>query len=356
MTPKSQKWMQLPRSIAIGHGIIADTGRMCTELKLGRHAIIVTGRKTREIAGESVSDILSNDGFATNTTIVTNADQENIDSTITAAENASFLVGVGGGTVIDVAKLASTMLDIPFLSVPTAAAHDGIASMRASIARDGDTVSVPAQAPLGIIADTEIIARAPYRFLASGCGDLISNYTAVLDWELAHRLRNAPYSEYAATLSRMTAQIVMDRAETIKPELEESARLVIKALVSSGVAMSIAGSSMPASGSEHKFSHALDRIAPEPALHGEQCGVGTIMMMYLHGGNWQQIRAALRTIGAPTTAAELGIPDRCIIDALVHASEIRPERYTILGAGLTKDAAVNVSKVTGVCMSARLSA
>ncbi len=340
--------MQLPRSIAIGHGMIADTASLCTELKLGRRALIVTGRKTREIAGESVSDILAKDGFATDIAIVTNADQENIDNTITAAEGTAFLVGVGGGTVIDVAKLASTMLDIPFLSVPTAAAHDGIASMRASIARDGDTVSVPAQAPLGIIADTEIIAQAPHRFLAAGCGDIISNYTAILDWQLAHRLRNTPYSEYAATLSRMTAQIVMDRAETIKPELEESARLVIKALVSSGVAMSIAGSSMPASGSEHKFSHALDRIAPEPALHGEQCGVGTILMMYLHGGNWQQIRDALRRVGAPVNARELGIPDQCIIDALVHAHEVRPERYTILGAGLNAEAAENVARITGV--------
>ncbi|MEA1907356.1 MAG: NAD(P)-dependent glycerol-1-phosphate dehydrogenase [Euryarchaeota archaeon] len=348
MTPKSQKWMQLPRSIAIGHGMIADTARMCTELKLGKRAIIVTGRKTREIAGESVSDILASDGFATDIEIVTNADQKNIDSVIETAENASFLVGVGGGTVIDVAKLASTMLDIPFLSVPTAASHDGIASMRASIARDGDTVSAPAQAPLGIIADTEIIAHAPHRFLASGCGDIISNYTAILDWQLAHRLRNTPYSEYAATLSRMTAQIVMDRAETIKPELEESARLVIKALVSSGVAMSIAGSSMPASGSEHKLSHALDRIAPKPALHGEQCGVGTIMMMYLHGGDWRQIRDALRRIGAPTTAAKLGVPDSCVIEALVHAHEVRPERYTILGAGLNKEAAENVARITGV--------
>ena len=348
MTPKSQKWMQLPRSIAIGHGMIADTARMCTELKLGQSAIIVTGRKTRKIAGEAVSDILASDGFSTDIAIVTNADQENIDRVIDTARDVFFLVGVGGGTVIDVAKLASTMLDIPFLSVPTAASHDGIASMRASIARDGDTVSVPAQAPLGIIADTEIIARAPYRFLASGCGDLISNYTAVLDWELAHRLRNVPYSEYAAALSRMTAQIIMDRAETIKPELEESARLVIKALVSSGVAMSIAGSSMPASGSEHKFSHALDRIAPEPAMHGEQCGVGTIQMMYLHGGNWQQIRDALQRIGAPVDACGLGISDQCIIEALVHAAEIRPERYTILGAGLNEEAAENVARITGV--------
>ncbi len=348
MTPKSQKWMQLPRSIAIGHGMIADTARMCTELKLGQSAIIVTGRKTRKIAGEAVSDILASDGFSTDIAIVTNADQENIDRVIDTARDVFFLVGVGGGTVIDVAKLASTMLDIPFLSVPTAASHDGIASMRASIARDGDTVSVPAQAPLGIIADTEIIARAPHRFLASGCGDLISNYTAVLDWELAHRLRNVPYSEYAAALSRMTAQIIMDRAETIKPELEESARLVIKALVSSGVAMSIAGSSMPASGSEHKFSHALDRIAPEPAMHGEQCGVGTILMMYLHGGNWQQIRDALQRIGAPVDACGLGIPDQCIIEALVHAAEIRPERYTILGTGLNEEAARNVARITGV--------
>jgi len=117
--------MQLPRNIAIGHGAIADTARMCIELKLGKRALVVTGRKTREIAGEAVADILSNDGFATDIAIVTNADQENIDSVVNAAENASFLVGVGGGTVIDVAKLASTMLDIPFLSVPTAAAHDG---------------------------------------------------------------------------------------------------------------------------------------------------------------------------------------------------------------------------------------
>ena len=77
-------------------------------------------------------------------------------------------------------------------------------------------------------------------------------------------------------------------------------------------------------------------------------GVGTIMMMYLHGGDWQQIRAALRTIGAPTTAAELGIPDQYVIEALVHASEIRPGCYTILGAGLTVDAAVNVAGITGV--------
>ncbi len=113
--------------------------------------------------------------------------------------------------------------------------------------------------------------------------------------------------------------------------------------------MSIAGSSAPASGSEHKFSHVLDRISPKPALHGEQCGVGTIMMMYLHGGDWRNIKNALKTIGAPTNAAELGIDDKYIIQALTEAHKIRPERYTILGdTGITRDAAINVAKATGV--------
>jgi glycerol-1-phosphate dehydrogenase [NAD(P)+] len=147
----------------------------------------------------------------------------------------------------------------------------------------------------------------------------------------------------------MAAQIIEDQAQTIRKGLEESVRIVVKALVSSGVAMSIAGSSRPASGSEHNFSHALDQIAPKPALHGEQCGVGAIMMMYLHGGDWIKIRNTLKSIEAPTTASELGIDDRYIVKALMHAHKIRPDRYTILGnSGLTEEAAEKLAQKTGV--------
>jgi glycerol-1-phosphate dehydrogenase [NAD(P)+] len=90
-------------------------------------------------------------------------------------------------------------------------------------------------------------------------------------------------------------------------------------------------------------------IAPNPALHGEQCGVGTILCAYLHGANWQLIKDVLHTIGAPTTANELGISSQHIIEALTKAHSIRPERYTILGeSGLTKEAAERVASITGV--------
>ncbi len=344
------KWMQLPRTVVVGHGVINDTGRVCKDLKLDGSALIVAGSTTLKAAGKTVAVSLEDSGFDINVGVVEKPamDEVNKVEKIAGEVKAKFLLGVGGGKSIDIAKLASMHLDIPFISVPTAASHDGIVSSRASIIKNNKTVSEAAQTPLAVVADTTIIASAPYRLLAAGCGDIISNYTAVRDWELAHRLRNEPFSEYASIISKMTARILIDSAEAIKPGIEESAWTVVKALVASGVAMSIAGSSRPASGSEHKFSHALDEIAPKPALHGEQCGVGTIMMMYLHGGNWQEIRTALKTIGAPANASELGIEEEYIIEALLHAHEIRPERYTILGTGLTREAAEKVAKVTKV--------
>jgi glycerol-1-phosphate dehydrogenase [NAD(P)+] len=148
----------------------------------------------------------------------------------------------------------------------------------------------------------------------------------------------------------MTAEMLVENAGSIKQGLEESAWIVVKALVSSGVAMSIAGSSRPASGAEHLFSHQLDRIAADPALHGHQVGVGSIMTEYLHTGptgEWRDVRDALAAIGAPTTADELGIEDETIIEALTTAHTIR-DRYTILGDGMSEDAAMEAATVTGV--------
>ncbi|MDI9393892.1 MAG: NAD(P)-dependent glycerol-1-phosphate dehydrogenase [Euryarchaeota archaeon] len=350
LNKNSAKWMQFPRDVLIGHGVLEEVGDVCRDLYLKGNALIVTGSTTLDVAGRRVCKLLEDAGRSADAILTSKATIEEVEKIMEKALeiDASFLLGVGSGRSIDLAKLASTKLELPFISVPTAASHDGISSSRASIMDNGKNTSIRAQAPIAVIADTAIISAAPFRFLAAGCGDIISNYTAVLDWELASRLRNEYFGEYAAALSRMAARVIIENADSIKAEHETSARLVLKALVSNGVAMSIAGISRPASGSEHMFSHALDRIAPKPALHGEQCGVGTIMMMYLHGGNWQEIRDALKKIGAPTTARELGIEDKYIVDALLKAHSIRPERYTILGNGLTPSAAEKVARITKV--------
>ncbi len=331
------RWMQLPRDVIIGHDVLAEIPAVCRDLHLRGSVLIVTGSRTKDVAGKKVADLLSAE-HQIRYFSAPPISPASVREAEEAARDSGFLVAVGGGRVIDTAKIAAFNLDLPFISIPTAASHDGIASARASVPGVGDG-SLEAEPPIAIVADTGVIAAAPHRLLASGCADIISNYTAILDWELSHRLRGEEVSEYAAALSRMTAELLVKDADTIKPNQESSAWTVTKALVSSGVAMSIAGSSRPASGGEHKFAHALERLEPGKALHGEACGVGTIITMYLHGGDWRMIRGALRRIGAPTNPAELGVGDEAAVEALQMAKTIRPERFTILDMGLSREQA-----------------
>jgi glycerol-1-phosphate dehydrogenase [NAD(P)+] len=343
--------MVFPRVVLAGHDVLAELGTACRQFDFPAEGAVVSGPKTSLLAGNRASEILGAAGFHAPVLLANEATEAEVGRVETAAREmgARFLMAVGGGSKIDITKVVADRLHIPFVSVPTSAAHDGISSPRASLHGSDRTTSIGAAVPLGIIADTALIVQAPFRLLASGCADVISNVTAVRDWHLAVRLKNEEFSSTAATLSEYAATEILDHASAIKPGLEESVWIAIRPMIVAGIAMSVAGSSRPCSGSEHLFSHALDRVAAHPSLHGEQCGVGAVMMMYLHGGDWQRIQGALRTIGAPTTANELGVSAEEVVRALVLAHTLRPERYTILGDnGLTRDAAERLAKRTGV--------
>ncbi len=324
--------MQLPREVLVGKGTIERVSEISRRLGFTKSALVIAGSKTNEIAGKIVRELLEADGMEVNTFLVETATAEDVmtveDRVKTLKPQVVF--GVGGGTKIDVAKCSSAHQEVPFISVPTTASHDGIASPLSSIKGFEKPYSVMAQAPLAIIADTDIIMQAPWHCLLSGCGDVIAKLTAVKDWEMAHDERDEYYGGYAASLALMSAKLVMQNAELIKLGSEEGLRILLEALISCGVSMSIAGSSRPCSGSEHMFSHALDVIRPNSSMHGEKCGIGTIMMAYLHKTNWQKIRDTLKKLGAPTNAAEIGIEDEDVVKALELAATIRPDRYTIL--------------------------
>jgi glycerol-1-phosphate dehydrogenase [NAD(P)+] len=202
---------------------------------------------------------------------------------------------------------------------------------------------------VAILTDIDVIADSPYNLLAAGCADIVAKFTAVKDWQLAHKLKNEYYGDYAANLAMMSAKLVTKNAKEILKRNIEGVKTVVEALISCGVAMSIAGSSRPCSGSEHLFSHALDLVAGETSLHGERTGVGAILCAYLQGSNWEAIRAFLKEIGAPSTAEELNVSSEQVVKALTMAHSLRPERYTILGeTGVAMAAAEKVARTTGV--------
>ncbi len=323
--------IDLPRIVLVGRNVLGNLGGICKELNFKR-ALIVTGQKTFTIAGKQAQEFMADSGVFSSHTFAENAQLETIGRVMEEINSikVDVVVGVGGGRNIDVAKVSAARTGKDFISIPTIASHDGIASSLASVKGMERPYTVRAVSPIAVIMDSEIIGKSPYKFTASGCGDVISKITEVEDWKLAHKEKGEYYGAYAGSLALMSSQVVMENAENISLKTDEGTRTVLEALISCGVSMSIAGSSRPCSGSAHLFNHALDIIASKPALHGEQCGVGAIIMSRLHGMDWEFVRLSLQTIGAPVTAKQLGIKREEIIEALTQAQSIRPERYTIL--------------------------
>jgi glycerol-1-phosphate dehydrogenase [NAD(P)+] len=343
--------MELPRVVIVGPDAIRALGEEVRALG-ERRSLVVTSDKPLRIAGKGVEEAL--DGGQVEHEILRiekrslPGDVEEINSHLRSS-GSNLIIAVGGGRVIDAAKLAASKAPARLFSVPTAASHDGICSPLVSFPSSERRYSFYATTAFEIVADTRIIAGAPYRLTASGCGDIMAKYTAVRDWKLSHLLRGEYFGEYAASLAEASVSRVIENADLIRTGTEAGVRLVVEALIHCGTIISIAGSSRPCSGSEHLFSHALDMIAERPALHGEQVGVGTILMAYLQGADWKLIRDTLRRVGAPTTCSELGMDEDTVVRALVAAHAIRPDRYTILGErGLSAEAAKNLILACGV--------
>ncbi len=347
------EFMEIPRYVMMGAKALTEVSTVYQRLGLARVVHIVCGATSTCKVAEEVVSTLNGDGFKASKTVVDASMITEVDVK-TVHENARLngaqsIIGVGGGRVIDVAKLAASWLGIHFISVPTSAAHDGISSpfvnflLRHFVKERMGEEYVRPQAPVAIIADTDVIRKAPHDMLAAGCGDLIAKLTSVRDWQLASRLKGEEYHEYAASMALMGARLVKSYADSIHKGSEEGTRVVVKALIGSGVSMSIAGSSRPASGAEHLFSHALDLLSLKygfkPARHGEQCGVGAIIMTRLQGANWEKVRDVLERVGAPTSAEGLRLEPKHIVEALTHAKEIRPDRYTILSENRLSDEA-----------------
>ena len=340
--------MELPRKIVIGENNIEDIGKFVADLANPKKVSVVSGDRVRKIIYKKVADSLAASKIKNIWHISISNDTKAVQKTINEIkkDKSDLIIGIGGGRSVDIAKMTAFTLKKSFVSIPTSASHDGIASPFVSI-RGDKPYSIIATAPLGVFVDIEILKKAPRRLLASGCGDLMAKVTAVRDWELARDNVGEYFGTYAANLASMSAKIVIENSKNFKKRPD--VRMIVEALISSGVAACIAGSSRPCSGAEHLFSHAVDYLEPGVGLHGEKCGIGSILISKLQGQDWKKIVQMLKNVGAPTTAKQIGLKPKTLAQALSIAQSLRPERYTILNqVKMTKEKAIALAKSTGV--------
>lgn len=239
-------------------------------------------------------------------------------------------VGIGGGRTLDAAKYAASMAGLPFVSVATTLTHDGIGSPVASLESGGRKASYGVQTPIAVFVDLDLVADAPRRHLRSGLGDVLSNLSSIEDWYLAAEVRDEPLDGLAITLARAAAEAVLHRDDDLWSD--GSLTVLAEALILSGLAMSVAGTSRPCSGACHEISHALDASHGSPGLHGEQVAVGALFASWLRGDD--ELVAALDHAmlrhGLPRVPDDLGINADTFVRAVVEAPRTRPDRFTIL--------------------------
>jgi glycerol-1-phosphate dehydrogenase [NAD(P)+] len=256
------------------------------------------------------------------------------------------VVGIGGGRTIDATKYAATLAGIPMVSVATNLSHDGICSPVASLEHEKGKGSFGVAMPLAMIVDLDYVRAAPVRLVRSGVGDVLSNLSAVEDWELAHAEQGDPVDRLALTFARNAAEALLYQPESI--ESDRFLTVLAEGLVLSGMAMSFAGSSRPSSGGDHEILHAIDQLYPGTANHGELAGVGAAFCFFLRYEFLGEDPERARTVAdcltrhkLPLVPDDIGLSEEQFAKAIVHAPQTRPGRYTILEhLGLDETAAM----------------
>ena len=257
------------------------------ELGLFGKAVIICDRNTWEAAGKRIAMLLPEHHIIM-------LDRDNIhpdEKTVAEIENdyptdAAYIVGVGGGVITDTAKYTGKQHGgIPVVLVPTAASVDGFAANSSVMTFNNFKHPLTTQSAVAIIADTNVLASAPYRLTASGLGDLLGKYIALGDWKLANLVTGEALCPRIYGMVNEALERSMEIIHKVKERDPDAIEALMYALILSGLTIQMWGNARPASGAEHMAAHVweLAIFSPDTGfLHGETVGVGTIACKKLY--------------------------------------------------------------------------
>jgi len=184
--------------------------------------------------------------------------------------------------------------------------------------------------PLAVVVDLDYVKSAPVQLVRSGIGDAVSNLCAIEDWLLAQRERGEPVDGLAIAFARTAGEAVLHRYDTVADD--DFLVALAEALVLSGMAMSVAGTSRPCSGACHEIVHAVDQLFPGVSNHGELAGIGALFATFIRPdpARFDQIAQCLHRNGLPRTPTDIGLSEADFTEAVIAAPDTRPDRYTVL--------------------------
>jgi len=280
------------RALEIGAGILPRSASVFQQQFPRNTALIVTDSITWEVAGRQVVDSFRAAGqpclepfvYTDPNLYAEHGYVEQLERAL--KQNDAIPVAVGAGTINDLTKLAAHRAGRSYMCVATAASMDGYTAFGASITYNGAKQTFVCPAPQAVLADLEIVRRAPSQLNASGYANLLAKTTAGADWILADALGMEPIAPEAWRIVQGGLREMLSYPEGVPSGDANAIARLLEGLMLAGFAMQSAQTSRAASGAEHQFSHLWDMQHHihngQAPSHGFKVGIATLAVTALY--------------------------------------------------------------------------
>ncbi|MGB3223906.1 MAG: iron-containing alcohol dehydrogenase [Desulforhopalus sp.] len=257
------------------------------------HCLIIADCRTYAAAGQLVEEKLRQGRVAVELYLVPDdkgeppvADDRTKDLILAQTPDTDLFIAVGSGVINDLVKWVAFLREKPYICIATAASMNGYASANVAASVDGLKILFHAKPCLAIFSTPQILRDAPFNLTTSGLGDVLAKTVSSADWKLNHFLFNDYYCRFSVDLLKDLEPVYLNNPIGIRGKDPTAMQALFEALFLSSVAMTITGTSSPASGGEHLISHSLDMLAARDGgkhdLHGRQVGIASILMAALY--------------------------------------------------------------------------
>jgi len=274
---------------------LPDVVRQCVAPSIVRRAAIVADARTWDACGAEACGALERGGIGVAHVLVPDGAKggpvcdEATFGALTAQlrrTDADIVVAVGSGVINDLCKWSTFAQGRPYVVVGTAASMNGYAAANVAAKVAGVKVLIEARPPLAVVAEPAVIERAPREMTTAGFGDTIAKYQSNADWVMNNLLFDEYHCGFCSGIISTLEHLYLTHPEDLRDGASRAVKGLFEALFFSGIAMTLVGTSAPASGGEHLLSHTLDMMADvqggDHDLHGRQVGLGTILSAALY--------------------------------------------------------------------------
>ena len=309
-----------PAKYVQGAGAIKEIGKYASKMGLGDKALVMGGRTALSTTQEAIAESFRAHGIAyVIETFVGEVTRGKIEylAAIGKKNKVNFVVGVGGGKAIDASKAVSIDLKVPLAVVPTIAATDAACSATAVIYSEEHVfqeVPMRSRNPELVLASTDIIVKAPIRFLVAGMGDTLSTkFEAEACYKSAIKnFHGGTIAQSALGMARWCTNTIIEQGEEAKKAAE---RGIINQMFENVVEASVYASSVSWENCAVAAAHGMVAgftVLKEtmPYLHGEMVGFFTLTQLVLENQPKELLDRVFKmchSVGIPVTLAEIGL-------------------------------------------------